>query len=318
MLFRHRSQKLMRNRRKKLPNQVSVSSSDEPDLPSLLELERFSQASLHQWLAAKKRLDLLHRALYFELEPLRQAREASLLDALRSQTLPSYQFDNWSRIVDYRYSLDPLSTAGSLKGDGGRFNIGADLSPGTFTPFPALYIAEDYETAFRERFGRADKRKVRTFSAEELALRVPGSFTQVRLNGNVEQVSDVGDLDSLRPFIDILRDFPVPRIVPQTARQLGLRQTSWLIRSASLLQRRLLHPNWRLMPAQFDLPANSQIFARLAVAAGLHGILYPSAKQSGTRCMALFIQNWSNSRSFIEISDAVPNGTRRRRVSGSN
>ena len=292
--------------------------SDEPDLPSLLELERFGQASLHQWIAAKKRLDLLHRTLYFELEPLRQAREASLLDALRSQTLRSYAFKHWSRIVDYRYSLDPLSTIGSLKGDGGRFNIGAELSPGTFTPFPALYVAEDYETAFGERFGRADKRRTTTLSADELALRAPASFTQVRLNGNIEQVIDVGDLDSLKPFIDILRTFPVPRVVLQTARQLGLHQTSWLIRSASLLQRKLLHPNWRLVPAQFDLPANSQIFARLAVAAGLHGILYPSSKQSGKHCMALFIQNWSNSGSFVEISDPVPKGTHRKRISGGN
>ncbi len=287
-------------------------------MPSLLELERFSHASLHQWLAAKKRLDLLHRTLYFELEPLRQARETGLLDALRSQTLRSYAFKHWSRIVDYRYSLDPLSTMGSLKGDGGRFNIGAELSPGTFTPFPALYVAEDYETAFGERFGRADKRRARTLSADELALRAPASFTQVRLNGNIEQVIDVGDLDSLKPFIDILRTFPVPRVVLQTVRQLGLRQTSWLIRSASLLQRKLLHPNWSLVPAQFDLPANSQIFARLAVAAGLHGILYPSSKQSGKHCMALFIQNWSNSGSFVEISDPVPKGTHRKRISGGN
>jgi hypothetical protein len=58
-----------------------------------------------------------------------------------------------SRIVDYRYSLDPLSTAGSVRNDGGRFNIGAALSPGAFTAFPALYVAEDYPTAFLERFG---------------------------------------------------------------------------------------------------------------------------------------------------------------------
>ena len=35
------------------------------------------------------------------------------------------------------------------------------------------------------------------------------------------------------------------------------------------------------------------------VAAGLHGIVYPSSKQGGKRRMALFIQNWSNSGSFL-------------------
>jgi hypothetical protein len=96
-----------------------------------------------------------------------------------------------------------------------------------------------------------------------------------------------------------------------------LRQTSWLIRSPSLLQRKLLDPNWRMVPAQFDLPSNSQIFGRLAVAAGLHGILYPSSKQAGKRCMALFMQNWSNSESLVEVSDPVPKGARKTRVSGS-
>jgi RES domain-containing protein len=308
----------MRNRRKKLPDQHRPPPADESGLPSLLELDRFSQASLHRWLSAKKKLDVLHRALYFELEPLRQAQEARLLDALRLHTVPTRPFDNWSRIVDYRYSLYPLSNEGSLKGDGGRFNIGAELSPGTFTPFPALYIAEDYETAFNERFGRIEKRKVRTLSAEELALRAPGSFTQVRLNGDIEQVIDIGDLDALRPFTEILRDFQLPKVVMQTARQLGLRQASWLIRSPSLLQRKLLDTNWRMEPAQFDLPSNSQIFGRLALAAGLHGILYPSSKQSGKRCMALFIQNWSNTGSFIEISDPVPKSVTQTRIMGTS
>jgi hypothetical protein len=35
-----------------------------------------------------------------------------------------------ARIVDYRYSFAPLSVAGSVKGIGGRFNIGAELAAG--------------------------------------------------------------------------------------------------------------------------------------------------------------------------------------------
>ena len=35
-----------------------------------------------------------------------------------------------------------------------------------------------------------------------------------------------------------------------------------VIRSPTLLQRKLLDPNWRMVPAQFDLPSNSQIFGR--------------------------------------------------------
>lgn len=193
--------------------------------------------------------------------------------------------------------------------------MGAELSPGTFTPFPALYVAEDYDTAFRERFGGVHKGQGLT--ASERALRSPASFSQVCLHGSVEQVIDIGDLESLRLFADVLKDFPAPKSVLQTARRLGLRQTPWLIRSPITLQRQLLHPNWRMLPVQFDLPSNSQIFGRLAFAAGLHGILYPSTRLRGKRCLALFTQSWVDSGSNIQVSDGAPEEARLTRVDGS-
>jgi RES domain-containing protein len=305
---------MRRNRRPRPPEARRPLRSGEPDLPSLVELERFTQASLRQWLATKGNLDGLQRALYFELEPLRQRNEARLLDALRSQTLPSLPFEGWSRILDYRYCLQPLSVAGSLKGEGGRFNIGAELSPGTFTPFPALYIAEDYEAAFRERFGAPPTSGPDGLSIQELALRSPGSFTQVRLRGTVETVIDVGNLETLKLFAGVLREFPIPKDVRRLARTLGFSPPPWLVRSPTTLQRQLLHSNWRMLPQQFDLPSNSQIFGRIALAAGVNGILYPSARQVAKRCLALFPQNWAGSNSFIEVTDEAPQGARLTRI----
>jgi hypothetical protein len=199
-------------------------------------------------------------------------------DAVRSCARDDFSIDHWSRIVDYRYSLEPLSIAGSLKNNGGRFNIGAALSPGAFTAFPALYYAEDYPTAFLERFGTLPGPSNAGLTGEELALRKPTSFTHVSVRGSLENVLDVSDPATLRPIVDIIKEFQLPRIVAQTARKLGLRQSPWLIRSATTLQRQLLHPNWRMLPMQFDLPSNSQILGRLASAAGIHGILYPSSR----------------------------------------
>jgi hypothetical protein len=252
--------------------------------------------------------------LYFDLDPLRQRNEARLLDSLRAQALPSYAIDGWARIVDYRYGLEPLSLAGSLKGEGGRFNIGAELSPGTFTPFPALYIAEDFEAAFYERFGGPSISKPGVLTTQELALRTPRSFAHVRLRGVIENVIDVGNLESLRSFAGVLREFPMPDATRRLARTLGMRNPPWLIRSPTTLQRALLHPHWRVLPQQFDLPSNSQIFGRIAVAAGLHGILYPSARQVEKRCIALFPQNWSDSGSFVEVTDEAPESARLIRI----
>jgi RES domain-containing protein len=60
--------------------------------------------------------------------------------------------NGWVRIVNYQFSHTPLSCAGSLKYIGGRYNAGVELEPNTLAAWPTLYIAENYETAFREAF----------------------------------------------------------------------------------------------------------------------------------------------------------------------
>lgn len=281
-----------------------------PDGPSLIELERFSRASLHEWLRAAERLGRLHTALYFGLEAFRQAQGQALLDALRTGARAGYEFEDWSRIVDYRYALEPVSVAGSVNGEGGRFNIGARLSPGTFTPFPALYLAEDFDTAYRERFGQAMDAKNAALTGRELALRTPGSFTQVRLRGRLDLVLDVGDPAALEPFVAVIRRFELPKAVARLSHQLRLRRPPGMVRTVAGLQRQLFQSNWRVLPMQFDLPANSQVFGRIASAAGLHGILYPSARQEGKQCLALFPQNWRGSGCFIKVADPPPPGAR--------
>jgi RES domain-containing protein len=308
---------MTKRRRPQPPKQPSPAGNSDPDLPSLIVLEQFTAASLHQWRAGAQRLGALQRSLHFGLEDQRQRAEGQLLESVRSCATRNFAARDWSRMVDYRYSLEPLSTAGSLQGIGGRFNIGASLSPASFTPFPALYCADDYSTAFLEKFGSREEGH-EGLTGGELALRAPTSFTQVRLQLEIENVLDISDPVVLKPVVEILKAFQMPKSVPQTARKLGLKQMPWLIRSVGTLQRQLLHPNWRMLPMQFDLPANAQIFGRLVAAAGVHGILYPSVRDSTHRCLALYPQNWSGSSSFVEVLDATPAGVRVTRLDGTN
>ena len=282
----------------------------EPDGPTLLELERFSHASLAKWLQVSEQLGRLHSALYFGLESSRRSQEPALLDALRAGAHAGFEFKGWSRIVDYRYTLAPLSVAGSLRREGGRFNIGARLSPGAFTPFPALYLGEDYATAYQEKFGLAPGVNSGGLSAAELALRKPGSFTQIQVRGRLDLVIDIGDAMALKPFVEVIKTFRLPARVTSLARRFNLRRPPGLVRTVSALQRQLLHRNWRMLPMQFDLPANAQVFGRIVAAAGIHGILYPSARHAGMRCLALYPQNWRDSGSFVEVADPVPTEAR--------
>jgi RES domain-containing protein len=240
-----------------------------------------------------------------------------LLDSIRKAAKAECDFRGWSRLVDYRYSNQPLSMAGSLKGDGGRFNIGAGLNPANHTPFPALYVAEDFPTAFRERFGLDQNSAQGGITANELVLRRNVSFTQVALDCRVEMLIDAGDLQALKPIAQVLALIQMPRGVGELARKLQLR-SPWLVRTASSLQRMLLHPNWRIDPVQYELPSSPQIFGRMCSAAGVHGILYPSVRNGGMRCLALYPQNWRGSGSFIELIGSCPPEISIRRLDGES
>jgi hypothetical protein len=274
-------------------------------LPPLGVLEEFTQASLAAWRKAGKNLEKFSQQLFFGLEAHRAMHSRELIDAIRASTKGPLGFKGWSRLVDYQYANQPLSMVGSTNGDGGRFNIGAALNPATHTPFPALYVAEDFPTAFRERFGIDQRGAAGALTAQDLVLRRSSSFAQIALNARVESVLDVGDLESLRPVAEILRRMQMPSGVSSLARGLGLR-TPGLVRTAAGLQRQLLSPDWRIEPVQYDLPSNSQIFGRLCHAAGVHAIRYPSTRSSQRYCLALFPQNWRGSTSYVEVDGPCP------------
>jgi hypothetical protein len=127
--------------RKSRPPPPKLATPQPP--AGILELERFQAASLTKWLDLSRDLDQLAEELYYSIRPDQNRLRESILDALRAAPAKALTLTNWGRMVSYRYSLQPLSSAGSMLKMGGRFNPGAELDPGTMAPFPALYIAAD-------------------------------------------------------------------------------------------------------------------------------------------------------------------------------
>ena len=238
--------------------------------------------------------------LYYYLEGLRSTRQDEIRDALRRPSSATIEITDWGRIVDFRYALNPLSAAGSMN-RGGRFNIGKDLDETKFPPFPALYVAENYDTAFSERFGTTNS----LLDVHELALRTPSSFLYARLDGEVENVFDLRNVNSLKPFFEIVKTFKLSQELRDLAKKTRI-PPPWTISKPTQLRQSLLDPNWKHYPMQHNIPANPQIFGRLLEDAGYQGVIYPSVKGGGY-CMALFIRNFESSPSFIEIADDYPN-----------
>jgi hypothetical protein len=296
---------------RKRPGQTKPPKRAQPAKPKAgVELERFTDADLRTWKRQAEDLKRYHVQLFFHLEGQRALRNEDLCDALRQSAPASIDVDRWARIVDYKYSLQPLSAAGSLV-RGGRFNIGNDLDPGKYPVFPALYLAADYDTAYAERFGQRPSVSGR-LAGHEYALRAPGSFTSVNVNGQLHNLYDLRNAKNLRKFAAIISEFDLPKELHTLAASAGI-EGPLLVRSAGQLKMSLLAHNWRLYPSQYEIPANSQIFARLVVNAGFDGIVYPSTK-GPKACVALFPANFSGSESYVELADEAPKGTTHTRL----
>lgn len=282
--------------------------------PNLLELDRFSKADLDRWNKLSEDLDELSAVLYSGIEPQRQRLRAELIAAIQAVPSTSMDFTGWVRIVTLRYADAPLAATGSLNGLGGRFNIGADIDNAICAPWPALYIASDQETAYREKFGMAKDFRVDGLSAEELALKPGNSYSAVRLDGHLTLVFDIGMPGALDPVCKVLRKISLPAEAVKLRTRLKIpRQQVYMIRTAAHLMREVMVMNWRTLPTQFGNPAVSQILGGLILDAGCEAIRYRSTKGEG-ECVAIFPHRLASDASFVALADPPPASVRHTRL----
>ena len=69
-----------------------------------------------------------HWQYYSELTFQRNQIREQLRNSLREKA-SSFEFQNWQRVVKYKYSLDPLGAKGSLVDPGGRSTLGKSILP---------------------------------------------------------------------------------------------------------------------------------------------------------------------------------------------
>lgn len=224
----------------------------------------------------------------------------------------SFAFSHWQRVINYKFSLEPLSARGSILNDpGGRFNIG-DIDQIKFPRFPALYMAEDRETAYREKFGLKQEEKRDGLTAVDLSLTSNSSITIVTLKGEIGQVLDLNQVSTLKSFFNLIKDIELPSNFIKRANKLNI-HPMYHVQTLKELHGTLLKLDWRDIPMWFDVPSNSQILGQIAHAAGVEAILYPS-RVSDKNCLAVFPENFSQSMSYIEIEDGVPSEIKCKRL----
>src|SRR3990167_631060 len=243
---------------------------------------------------------------YYEHYSFFQNERAKRFSAIKDILLKNtrcFNFSSWHRIFDFQYINNPLSARGSIVNDpGGRFNIG-DIDELKFSKFPTLYIAENYEIAYRER-NQILPNTISDFglSSDELSLTNQRSTVDLLLEGDVKSVIDLTKENCLRALYEVIKDIKLPHHLEKKSRMLTL-HASPSVRSYEELKDSILQDNWRELPARIDIPANSQIFGQLAHTSGVEGILYPSKMSDSKKCLAIYPKNFINSTSYVSIQD---------------
>jgi hypothetical protein len=280
-----------------------------PPPTGLHELERFTHADLQHWQQVSRDLDELNASLYFGLEPARRRLRARLCDAIIQTGGVQVTLEQWVRMVTYQYSLEPLSCAGSLQSIGGRFNAGHELDDNTLNPWPALYLAENFETAFREKFQLSSTDSTLGLSPSELALEHAVSHSTVFVGGKLCNIFDMTTFTALNSVGKIFREVKMPKEAVVLAKKLKIpNASSTMIQSGQQLHHALTKHNWRIFPVQFGIPSPSQIMAELIRACGYEGIMYPSSKGKG-RCLAIFPDKLADASHISLIGNAASPST---------
>lgn len=308
---------MARSKKRAIPSRPPLPVSRPPR--NILELDRFSEANLREWNAASQNLDELAAVFQFGLEPERRKLRPQLLEALQAVEPLVYHIENWVRLIDYQYGLEPLSCAGSLCSPegGGRFNIGIELDPGTLSPWSALYIAENHETAFREKFQLESKGDVDGLTPAELALNPGVNYTAISLCGKMYRVFDLRKDSSVAALAKVLGKIAVPPRARELVKKLKMPASELLmVRTPEQLLHVVLKNNWRTLPIQFGLPSQSHILAELIRAAGFEAILYQSTKGPGN-CLAIF-PGLMDGRSYLEVVGKTLPGVKHARLDVSS
>lgn len=169
-------------------------------------------------------------------------------------------------------------------------------------------MAEDFETAYREKFQLASTDLTDGLKPDELALEHAVGITTIFLNGRMENVFDMTSFVTLNSIGRIFRDVKMPKEAAQLAKKLKIGDSNKImVQNGQQLHSAIVKNNWRVWPMQFGIPAPSQTMAELIKAAGYEGILYPSSKGPG-RCLAVFPENLSD-LSHIDLIGTAPSAS---------
>lgn len=223
---------------------------------------------------------------------------------------------NLVRIVDLEYANHPLCTIGSVQGPGRRFNIGKRIR--NYSSFHCLYLAEDGETAYAEKFHYNKAQNFGNLSPTDLKLK-PQNMTDIAVVGvkvSLTNCLDLRDKENVRSFCEIISRIKPTKQLLDFSKTLGVLRLRTIQVPGELL-RSLFHNDFLKFHLLLDMPANSQWFGHYCYEAGIQCIIYPSLRSARGANYAVFIDNLKDSKSTVELSANAPYVAQHNRIINS-
>ena len=297
------------SRRRKKRNGFPGPPQRQPNTPTVYHFDRFSLEDVRRWKQGQDEFKRIYWAQYDALAFQRSEVMDEINRSLNKAAIGPFNFTGYQRAVKYKWSQDPLSIQGSIREQGGRFNIG-QIDTTRFPPFPALYLGQDRDTVLQEIL-QSDLNPSGGLTPQELALTDSTSVSIVAVYGSLETIIDLYQPERLQGFVDVIKGFKVSGTIKTDAKKVGLTLSE--VENITQLLSAIYEPNWRGYPLHLDLPSGSQTFGQLAYKAGIEGICFKS-KYSEKPCLAIFPQNFRNPDSFVQLVDEAPKGVIRNRL----
>lgn len=252
---------------------------------------------------------------YFKhLESARERLSAEIHDVFNKFKKADFEGE-YVRIVEGEFGHDPINAVGSLYHPGQRFNIG-EISG--YDAFPALYVASNQSTAFTEKYHHLETEKVGLLTPEEMAGRKTGSHVTLFVKVKLNAILDLRDEETLRAYLKVISTVVPPMEFQYRAKSLGIFPLQ-TVQSINRLQKTLYDTQFKNKGLLLDMPANSQAFGKQARDAGIQGIVFPSCRKLDGHNLAIFIENFLNTDSYVQIADKVSFVSKdRQRIDSSN
>lgn len=284
-------------------------------------LKRDPEVAVESHLLRLEKLDKEYFAFWEDYWVFLSREREKLIDDIKDSIFGArsgaLEIQKLSRIVEGLYGHDPLCTVGSLKAPGGRFNFGQISS--SIISFHALYLAENYQTAFCEKYiYRDDEKLADGLTPTDLHFEEPNTNVHCKVNIYLENYLDLRNQGTLIEFLSVISKIEPSEELQAKAFKLKMGRLSTAKTEEKLLKN-VFESNYKQWGTWFDQPSNSQWIGHYAKLAGLQAIAYPSCRNTSGYNLAVFTENFENTDAYIEITDPVSFiDPTRKRIDSSN